>query len=204
MSYRVDKTTQQLLLLLIILLSIPCLSGQDTVEQLEPIRVNVNLVSLRFTIRNQQGEFLNTLTEDDIRVYENSERQQVAFFEQPRVDNRVQEPLWLAFLLDVSGSTFSTRAEEIMAARAFLENVHSITQVGIYGFTDHLIPFHVEPNRFWELKSWDRLRIPKPFARIVIKFGTPFYVPEDYAEEEYLRRLQNQMDDLIRECGRYF
>ena len=67
-----------------------------------------------------------------------------------------------------------------------------------------VVPFHVEPNRFLELKSWDRLRIPKPFARIVIKFGTPFYVPEDYAEEEYLRRLQNQMDDLIRECGRYF
>lgn len=67
-----------------------------------------------------------------------------------------------------------------------------------------VIPFHVEPNRFWELKSWDRLRIPKPFARMVVKIGTPLYVPEEYDEEEYLGKLQHKMDELIREGEDYF
>jgi VWFA-related protein len=51
------------------------------------------------------------------------------------------ETLWLAFLLDVSGSTFATRNEEILAARTFFENIGDFTQVGIFGFTDELITF---------------------------------------------------------------
>lgn len=67
-----------------------------------------------------------------------------------------------------------------------------------------VVPFHVEPKKYWELKSWDRLRIPKPFSRIAIKLGPPFYVPDDYDEEEYMGRFQSAMDELTKECSRYF
>jgi len=143
MVYRAGERYGKLLLLTALLPLLLCRSAaaQDAVQQPETIRVDVNLVNLRFTIRNADGEFLNTLTADEIRIYENGKRQQIAFFESPRIESRVPEPLLLAFLLDVSGSTFATRSEEIVAARAFLENVHHFTEVGIFGFTDHLIPF---------------------------------------------------------------
>ena len=34
-----------------------------------------------------------------------------------------------------------------------------------------LMPFAIEYSRYWELRSWDRFRIPKPFARVRVVFG---------------------------------
>lgn len=43
-------------------------------------------------------------------------------------------------------------------------------------------------SAFWELRSWDRFRIPKPFARGVFCFGEALTVPPD-ADESELARL---------------
>jgi lysophospholipid acyltransferase (LPLAT)-like uncharacterized protein len=32
-------------------------------------------------------------------------------------------------------------------------------------------------DRKWQLSSWDRFEIPKPFARITVAYGEPTYVP---------------------------
>ncbi len=114
--------------------------GQQPDEQ--RFRVDVNLVTLRFTVKDSTGAFANRLTADQFTVLENGSERPVAFFQAPRREAPVQEPLWLAFLLDVSGSTFGTRAEEILAAQSFFENIHSFTRVGIFGFTDKLMVFH--------------------------------------------------------------
>lgn len=37
-----------------------------------------------------------------------------------------------------------------------------------------VMPIHIEYSSYWELKSWDAFRIPKPFARVDVVFG-PFY-----------------------------
>lgn len=42
-----------------------------------------------------------------------------------------------------------------------------------------ILPFHLEANRFWEMRSWDRTQIPKPFARIALVIGEPFFVAAD-------------------------
>lgn len=34
----------------------------------------------------------------------------------------------------------------------------------------HVIPLDWESSRYWELRTWDRLRIPKPFSYIKISF----------------------------------
>ncbi|RPI29853.1 MAG: VWA domain-containing protein [Acidobacteria bacterium] len=115
---------------------------QENPQRDQRILVDVNLVTLRFTIRDQQGRFLNTLTRDQFRVFENQEQKEMAFFEAPSNKGATQAgPLFLAFLLDVSGSTFATRSEEIIAAQTFFDNIHQVTQLGIFGFTDKLIPF---------------------------------------------------------------
>ena len=114
---------------------------EDTQVQEDPIRVDVNLVMLRFTVKDGQQRFANTLEEKDFRVLEDGVPRDVVLFEAPRSSGLKPTRLWLAFLLDVSGSTFATRAEEIIAAQTFLDNVHTFTQVGVFGFTDKLIPF---------------------------------------------------------------
>jgi lysophospholipid acyltransferase (LPLAT)-like uncharacterized protein len=36
-----------------------------------------------------------------------------------------------------------------------------------------ILPFHIEADRFWTMKSWDRTQIPKPFATVAIAIGEP-------------------------------
>ncbi len=39
-----------------------------------------------------------------------------------------------------------------------------------------VVPVHAGASRAWRLRSWDRLLIPRPFARVRIAYGTPFPV----------------------------
>jgi lysophospholipid acyltransferase (LPLAT)-like uncharacterized protein len=39
-----------------------------------------------------------------------------------------------------------------------------------------VVPLHAESNRAWRLHSWDRMMIPKPFAKVWITYGEPFEV----------------------------
>ena len=42
-----------------------------------------------------------------------------------------------------------------------------------------VLPFHLEASRFWELRSWDRTQIPKPFSTVALVVGEPLVVPPD-------------------------
>jgi VWFA-related protein len=92
-------------------------------------------------VRDSQGTFQNAVERGRFSVLENGVPCDISFFQQPRAAARSGESMWLAFLLDVSGSTFATRDEEILAARTFFENVNDFTRVGVFGFTDQLIVF---------------------------------------------------------------
>jgi lysophospholipid acyltransferase (LPLAT)-like uncharacterized protein len=39
-----------------------------------------------------------------------------------------------------------------------------------------VIPFSWESESYWQLNTWDQLRIPKPFSKIKISFGDPLVV----------------------------
>lgn len=136
------------------------LRAQDTIQRQEqPIRAEVNLVTVRFTVKTAAGQFINTLRREDFSLAENGILRDLQFFEAPRNSGGAVTPLWLAFLLDVSGSTFATRTEEIVAAQAFLDNVHDFTRLGIFGFTDKLLPFQdFTPNRQAALRAFTAAR----------------------------------------------
>tara|TARA_Y100001970_G_C14239619_1_gene864073 strand:+ start:1730 stop:2422 length:693 start_codon:yes stop_codon:yes gene_type:complete len=62
-----------------------------------------------------------------------------------------------------------------------------------------IIPWHYEPNKQWELKSWDKHKIPKPFTSIVETYGEPFYVPKNLLPEDvpfFCQKLENILKDL--------
>ncbi len=115
--------------------------SQTEQDQPEPIRVDVNLTTLRFTVKDFEGKYRNDLQAQDFRLLENGIPQETALFQAPSNQSGRTRKALVAFLLDVSGSTFSTRAEEIVAAQTFLGNITDSTETGIFGFTDKLIPF---------------------------------------------------------------
>jgi lysophospholipid acyltransferase (LPLAT)-like uncharacterized protein len=41
-----------------------------------------------------------------------------------------------------------------------------------------VLPFHIEADRFWTMKSWDQTQVPKPFARVQVAIGEPILVPD--------------------------
>ena len=64
-----------------------------------------------------------------------------------------------------------------------------------------ILPYHIESDRFWTLKSWDRTQIPKPFANVVLVIGAPMAVdgtrPETLARgradlQAALERLESE------------
>ena len=64
-----------------------------------------------------------------------------------------------------------------------------------------IIPFHLEADRHWTMKSWDRSQIPKPFARVGLAFAPPMVVPRDTdgaALDEWRVRLETALADCER------
>jgi lysophospholipid acyltransferase (LPLAT)-like uncharacterized protein len=53
-----------------------------------------------------------------------------------------------------------------------------------------IVPVAVGASREWRLRSWDEFRIPRPFARCVVRFGEPIHVSRaaDRAGEEAARK----------------
>jgi lysophospholipid acyltransferase (LPLAT)-like uncharacterized protein len=53
-----------------------------------------------------------------------------------------------------------------------------------------VVPVYAEADRAWRVRSWDRFLLPKPFARVCIRFGDMMALPaaEDPARFEAQRR----------------
>jgi hypothetical protein len=57
--------------------------------------------------------------------------------------------------------------------------------------------FYAAVERAWVLKSWDRMMIPKPFSRVLVRVGKLIAVPENTSDEElnrYTAELQSTLD----------
>ena len=70
-----------------------------------------------------------------------------------------------------------------------------------------IYPGVTSADRRWLFNSWDRYMIPKPFARVLVLVGEPFYVPKDATEEEvdHIRlALQTEMHRLERKAEAHF
>ena len=45
-------------------------------------------------------------------------------------------------------------------------------------------PVAINYSSYWELKSWDRFQIPKPFAKITLVIGEKIHIPPNLTDEE--------------------
>ena len=93
--------------------------NQDDQQQpLETLKVNVNLVSLYFTVHDKHGALIPHLTKDDFTVLEDKTPQKIKNF---TAEN--DQPLTLGILLDTSGSQQNVLPLEQEAGAAFLSRV---------------------------------------------------------------------------------
>ena len=63
-----------------------------------------------------------------------------------------------------------------------------------------IVPVSVETKNFWEIGSWDKLQIPKPFSRARVFIAKPIYVSKSVSEDEIenkRRELQKTLDELV-------
>lgn len=67
-----------------------------------------------------------------------------------------------------------------------------------------IIPWHYEASQQWRLNSWDKHKIPKPFASIVESFGKPFHVPKELKSEEvpaFCEKLEATLKELAQKTS---
>jgi hypothetical protein len=60
--------------------------------------------------------------------------------------------------------------------------------------------FHLAVDRAWVLNTWDRLIIPKPFSRVLMRFGKMIVVPPNATDEDLERYQQQLQESLDRVC----
>lgn len=51
--------------------------------------------------------------------------------------------------------------------------------------------FHLQPEKAWVMKSWDRFLVPKPFTRIVVSWAQWTHVPTDLEAEQFEAKRQD-------------
>jgi lysophospholipid acyltransferase (LPLAT)-like uncharacterized protein len=61
-----------------------------------------------------------------------------------------------------------------------------------------LTMFHMAVDRAWVLNTWDRLIIPKPFSRVLMRFGKLIPVSADASDADLDRYQQELQDSLDR------
>jgi Ca-activated chloride channel homolog len=87
-------------------------------QTLAPIRVDVSLVNVGFSVRDEKGNLVANLTQDDFEITEDGVPQKISFFARS-----ADVPLTLGLIMDVSGSQQSFLKPHHNDLEAFLKTV---------------------------------------------------------------------------------
>jgi len=78
----------------------------------------INVVNVRVTVRDKQGQLVHGLAQDDFVIEEEGRSQTIRYF-----SAEAGEPLTIGLLIDVSGSQRTVLAEQRRASRQFLDTI---------------------------------------------------------------------------------
>jgi len=68
-----------------------------------------------------------------------------------------------------------------------------------------IVPVITSAENRWVFNSWDRFMVPKPFSRILVRFGDPVHVPpkiDSASFEQKRRQLEERLKALYQETDR--
>jgi Ca-activated chloride channel family protein len=154
----------------------------DRIVKLQHTEVeNVRLVLLPVSVEDRRGRRVGDLTEDDFRVYEDRVPQEIDFF-----SVEFQEPLAVAFLLDVSGSMRQLGKLEAAkeAIRYFVDNLRPRDRFGLVCFADDQVAWVTEFTSDRE-RFLERLDVQEGYGQTALNDAvaeTPRLVFEDDIE----------------------
>lgn len=60
-----------------------------------------------------------------------------------------------------------------------------------------IVPVAFSPSPRWELRSWDRMKLPRPFGRVAVLVGDPIWLDPSEDEEPQRVRMEAVMRDLM-------
>jgi lysophospholipid acyltransferase (LPLAT)-like uncharacterized protein len=61
-----------------------------------------------------------------------------------------------------------------------------------------IFPIYISINRAWIVNNWDRFLIPKPFSRILVRWGAPIFVPQEMDLKTFERIRLEVENEMIR------
>jgi Ca-activated chloride channel homolog len=144
------------------------------VEDDEIIKIDAEVVNVLFTAQDNNRRLLTNLRQEDIRILENDQPQEITTF-----SRQVDLPLSLAILIDTSASQERTLPEEKAAAISFLETVirPAKDEVCVISFTGEATLEQGMTNNLARLRrAIDGVRFVPPSGYIgggVLAGGTP-------------------------------
>lgn len=68
-----------------------------------------------------------------------------------------------------------------------------------------VLPVALGLTNYWELPSWDKFRIPKPFSKAILIYGDPITIPpilDKSKVEEYRELLEKTLNEMRAEAER--
>jgi VWFA-related protein len=101
-------------------------------QQLPSFRAGVDLVSLSVTITDASGRYVTDLTPDQLNIFEDGAKQDIAYF------NRANVPIALSLLLDTSASMEDKMATAKGAAVGFARRLRPQDLGQLIGFADRV------------------------------------------------------------------
>jgi lysophospholipid acyltransferase (LPLAT)-like uncharacterized protein len=66
-----------------------------------------------------------------------------------------------------------------------------------------IVPMGFASSRYWEFRSWDRFRLPKPWSRAELRYGGPIFVPAKLHEQDvevWRRRVEDALKETTRQA----
>ncbi|MFP4055915.1 MAG: lysophospholipid acyltransferase family protein [Candidatus Brocadiia bacterium] len=64
-----------------------------------------------------------------------------------------------------------------------------------------VVPMGFASSRYWEFRSWDRFRVPKPWSRARLVYGEPIHVPREVSGQE-VERWRLRVEQGLKEATR--
>lgn len=64
-----------------------------------------------------------------------------------------------------------------------------------------IIPVAVSAKSFWQLNTWDKCVIPKPFTKTAVRYGNPIYIKPDDKIDDMLELLDLSLNKLTKELN---
>ncbi len=169
------------------------------IQAQESIRIDVNLVSVAFSVRDANGKLIDNLKEEDFEVTEDSAPQKIAFFAKS-----VDVPLTLGLIVDASDSQDRFEKQHEKDLDTFLREVLGPKdRAFLVGFGNHIRLVSgfsrsgVEMMQAWKGYEKNTKRFPELGPMESRDLGTAFYDSIFYSIDEKMSRENGRRALLI-------